>query len=119
MPPPFEGDIINGPVEAFFIGLAQRLSSQLGKRKKLSKLKPSAVNLIAFGAVTYRDVTFSRSRESEPMDHYLTPRYYHVANTLNVNEDYVPIVTCVGRGASSQAKHYSDDLRVFEPYWLG
>ena len=87
---------------------------------KQSNTKPPKLNIIAVGAVTYKDRWLGRTEwdPKKPQHFYLCPRYYHVQYPVNIKGRRQPLLTPIAQGTADEAEEYSSDLRIFEPYWL-
>ena len=67
----------------------------------------------------YRDIWFERDFE-EPnlLRDYLSPQIYHIATPLNIRGEHQLMLTQIAHGTAAAAKEYSDNLKIFEPYWM-
>lgn len=88
---------------------------------------PSAapLTIFALGALTYDDVwNGSRSQAQGPNEKLsladaLRLRVYHIEYQAQAGSSPTPLPTRVAVGACNDIGHLSDDLEIFEPYWLG
>lgn len=71
----------------------------------------SCLKTLGLGSTTWTDIWYGRSR-------YLCPRIFHIDYPLNLRGERQPLVTQIAQGTATEAKEYSSDLRIFEPYWL-
>lgn len=76
---------------------------------------------LGLGSTTWMDIWQGRSREihSDPVEAYLCPRIFYIGYTVNLRGECQPLVTQIAQGTATEAKEYSSNLRIFEPYWLG
>ena len=78
------------------------------------------LEVLGLGSVTWTDLWQGRSREppSDRCQTFLCPRIYHIHYPVNVRGERQPLITHIAQGTANEAKEYSSNLRIFEPYWL-
>ncbi|CAF9918749.1 hypothetical protein IMSHALPRED_004400 [Imshaugia aleurites] len=76
---------------------------------------------LGLGSITWTDIWQGRSRfsKSSGIDTYLCPRIFHIDYPVNLRGESQPLITQIAQGTATEAKEYSSNLRIFEPYWLG
>lgn len=78
------------------------------------------LKILGLGSIMWTDIWQGRSREkdSDDCEIYLCPRIYYLDYPINLRGERQPLVTQVAQGTATEAKEYSSNLRIFEPYWL-
>lgn len=100
-------------------------------KELLAKLGPDKspnLDIIALGAITYRDIWTTRSqwqkinsrgREvTNHLDFSLCPRIFSINYVQNARGMLQPSTTMVAQGTAAEAEEHSSNLRIFQPYWL-
>ena len=88
---------------------------------KLLRRHGKRLGVIGIGSTTWMDIWQGRSRqdgECTYCESYLCPRIFYVDYPLNLRGERQPLLTQIAQGTATEAKEYSSDLRIFEPYWL-
>ena len=82
---------------------------------------PPPLRIIGLGSLTYRDVyDGSLIDGAMAIDEYLRLRVYAVEYIRNIRGDQVPLLTMVANGYPGNiGPDISENLSIFEPYWLG
>ena len=78
------------------------------------------LEVLGLGSITWTDIWQGRSRgpPSDRCQTFLCPRIYYIHYPVNVRGERQPLVTQIAQGTANEAKEYSSNLRIFEPYWL-
>jgi len=102
------------------------LSSGMVERIAQSRKSTAApLTMFALGALTYRDVwngsTCQTQEDYTKLDlaDALRLRVYHIEYHVRAGSHPTPVLSRVAIGACNDIGHLSDNLEVFEPYWLG
>lgn len=88
-------------------------------------LTAAPLTIFALGALTYGDVWNGSTRQAQEdymnldIADALRLRVYHVEYHTQAGSHPTPVLTRVAIGACNDIGHLSDNLEVFEPYWLG
>lgn len=80
----------------------------------------SCLETLGLGSTTWTDIWQGRSRDlyNTRTEIYLCPRIFHLDYPVNLRGKRQPLVTQIAQGTATEAKEYSSNLRIFEPYWL-
>ncbi len=78
------------------------------------------LEILGLGSTTWTDIWQGRSRmmPNNRCENYLCPRIYHVDYPMNLRGERQPMLTQIAQGTATEAKEYSLNLGIFEPYWL-
>ncbi len=78
------------------------------------------LEILGLGSTTWTDIWQGRSRkpQNNRCETYLCPRIYHGDYPMNLRGERQPMLTQIAQGTATEAKEYSSNLRIFEPYWL-
>ena len=82
---------------------------------------PPPLRIIGLGALTYRDVYDGTVVDgATAVEQFLRLRVYAVEYIRNIRGDQVPLLTMVANGYPGNiGPDISENLSIFEPYWLG
>ena len=100
-------------------GLAGDIAHDFLDAYELDGLPP--LRIIGLGSLTYRDVYDGALVDGAmAIDEYLRLRVYAVEYIRNIRGDQVPLLTMVANGYPGNiGSDISQNLSIFEPYWLG
>ena len=103
----------------FIKGLADMIAQDL--LDEYESDGPPPLRILGLGALTYRDVYDGTVVEgATALDEFLRLRVYAVEYVKNIRGDRVPLLTMVANGYPGNiGVDVSENLSVFEPYWLG
>lgn len=91
-------------------------------RNRMPSIYAPKLDILAFGALTHRDVWeasgFSNSGELDLATAFRL-RIFHIKYKFFNDCFPTPTLTRVATGSASAIGHISEDLSIFEPYWLG
>lgn len=78
------------------------------------------ISIIAIGSITYNSLWLGRPNRSKSINlcNCLRPQFFYAAYHVDVRGVRQAILTHVAEGTPEDAEDVSDNLRIFEPYWL-
>ena len=107
------------PIDPMLHGLAHMFVRDLVEAMGSNELPQ--LKVIGLGALAYRDVWDGRVVEgSNDVDDFLRLRVYEIEYMKNKRGEQVPMLTMVANGyPGNVGPDISENMSIFEPYWLG